>query len=462
MQMRTISTIILGTAFGLSLYAQTYNMEVVLNNGTVQSYPADEISEVRFVADEPQEVFNILTEEYIPDPELRATIKAQVAMGASELTNVQAAAYAGALQFASPYVTNFKGIEYLSSLQAMYADGTMAKSLDVSMLKDLQVLTLNRCKELTELNLGEAVKLRALNIGGTGLTQFDLSVLPESMAFINVESLEYSELDFTRFKDIEEINCAQNALTLLNVTGLSKLNSLVCSTNQLTELDLQGCDRLSNLVATINYDLKSVNVADCNSLANVYLMYTSISEFDPQPIRDTLLELNLGNTKISSIDLSGCYNLTYLALNDTELSGTPDFSDCIALDELRIENTHITALDVSASPNIHELHCYSIPELKEVTMASELFNLYNLNLFDVAVLENFQWGETKILKYASIYMTGLERLDISKMNHDVMYASLTYNDNLREIKVWPDFDINNPPANIQKDDTAEFVYEFTE
>ena len=39
---------------------------------------------------------------------------------------------------------------------------------------------------------------------------------------------------------------------------------------------------------------------------------------------------------------------------------------------------------------------------------------------------------------------------------------LYYNENLRQIKVWSDFDLNNPPTNVFKDDTAEFVYEFTE
>ena len=39
---------------------------------------------------------------------------------------------------------------------------------------------------------------------------------------------------------------------------------------------------------------------------------------------------------------------------------------------------------------------------------------------------------------------------------------LYYNENLRQIKVWSDFDLNNPPTNVFKDDTASYVYEFTE
>ena len=49
--------------------AQTYNMEVSLKNGNKITVAADSVSEVRFVkvTTSPEDVFNILTEEYIPD-----------------------------------------------------------------------------------------------------------------------------------------------------------------------------------------------------------------------------------------------------------------------------------------------------------------------------------------------------------------------------------------------------------
>ena len=454
------SVIAFATVMGAS--AQSYNMEILLKNGSTTTISTEEISEVRFVESAPVEAFNILTEEYIPDSALRDAIKAQVANGSDVLTNVEAAAYNGALELNSPEVFNFKGIEYLTSLQALYGDYTKAQSIDVSMLKDLQVLSLSRCEFLKTLELGNPKKLRALNIGSTQLKQFDLSILPDSMAFINVESLGYATLDFSRFADIEEINCAQNELTSLNVENLPKLNSLVCSTNQLTELNLSGCTNLFNFVATFNTGLVKVNLDGCNKLGKVYLMYTAVTEFDAQPVKSTLEELNLGYTKISEINTSGCTQLTYLAVNDTQLTQAPDLKGCVNLDELRVENTHIPSLDVSDCSVIHEMHCYSIPELKSVTMASDLPNLYNLNLFDVPALTYFEWGKTKILGYANVYMTGLSRIDISKMNPDVRYGMFSYNENMTEIKVWPEFDIENPPSNIEKDANTKFVYEFTE
>ena len=58
-------------------------------------------------------------------------------------------------------------------------------------------------------------------------------------------------------------------------------------------------------------------------------------------------------------------------------------------------------------------------------------------------------------------MTPLKRIDISKVNQDYRNLYLDYNDNLTEIKVWPGFDLENPPTSVQKPANAKFVYEFT-
>lgn len=66
-------------------------------------------------------------------------------------------------------------------------------------------------------------KLQILNIGGSNLKNYDIAILPSTIREINVDGLEYTSLDFTRFPEAEVINCSQNALTELNVAGLSHL-----------------------------------------------------------------------------------------------------------------------------------------------------------------------------------------------------------------------------------------------
>lgn len=444
--------------------SQTYNMEVILNNGTKQVFPADNVSEVRFVVstDDPsQQEFNILTEEYIPDAELRKAIKTQVAEGRETLTNKEAAAYTGGLEFDTPYVSDFKGLEFFTSLTSLRAEGVFATSLDVSMLPNLAELVVKR-SNIAELNLGNPQNLRILDIGSTKLTNFDLSVLPNEMTAIKVDNLGYTALDFTRFTNIEDINVSQNKLTTLNVSGLAKLKNIIFSTNELTEVSFNGCTSLTNVVGTYNLNLTSIDLTGCTSIETFMFMYTALEQVDVTPFASTIKELNLGWTNIKSLNISNCANLTYLAVNNCDISEEIDFSACTNLDELRVESTHIPNIDLTNCPNISVLQCYEIDQLRSLKLASHLPNLYQLNIDNVPLLETFEWGTTEKLQYANIYMTPLKRIDLSGVNTDYMYIYLEYNSNLTEIKVWEGFDLNNPPTNIAKDATAKFVYEFSE
>ncbi|MGN0210114.1 MAG: leucine-rich repeat domain-containing protein [Muribaculaceae bacterium] len=444
--------------------SQTYNMEVILNDGSKQVIPADNVSEVRFVVstDDPsQQEFNILTEEYIPDAGLRKAIKTQVAEGRETLTNKEAAAYTGGLKFDTPYISNFKGLEFFTSLTSLRADGIYATSLDVSMLPNLTELLLNR-SQIKDLNLGNPQNLRILDICNTQLTNFDLSVLPNEMTTIKVDKLGYTSLDFTRFTNIEEITCSQNKLTSLNVSGLANLKNLYFSTNELTEVSLSGCSSLVNVVGTYNLNLTSIDHTGCTSIETFMFMYTALEQVDVTPFAATIRELNLGWTNITSLNISNCSNLTYLAVNNCNISEELDFTACTNLDELRVESTHIPSIDLTNCPNISVLHCYDIDKLCSLKLASHLPNLYQLNVDNVPMLETFEWGTTEKLQYANIYMTPLKRIDLSGVNTDYRYIYLEYNSNLTEIKVWEGFDLDNPPVNIAKDATAKFVYEFSE
>ncbi len=64
----------------------------------------------------------------------------------------------------------------------------------------------------------------------------------------------------TSFRDITYLDCSDNALTELDLTGMSKLKYLDCSGNRLTELDLMHQVALETMDATGNPDLASIYV----------------------------------------------------------------------------------------------------------------------------------------------------------------------------------------------------------
>ena len=453
---------ILTVIAGLTAVAQNYNMEITLSDGTKQYIPADKVSEVRFVTDSetPGQAFNILTEEYIPDGVLRNAIKEQVARGSETLTNVEAAAYTGELILTDNRVQKFTGIEYLISLSSLVAEGVFAKSLDVSKLTNLQLLDINR-SEVEILDLGTPTKLLSLNIGGTKLTQFDLSPLPVCLAQLNVDNLKYESLDLGRFSNLIELSCTQNCLTSLNVAGLTKLNKIIFTTNDLKKVSFAGCSNLEVVAGTYNLELSEVDLTGCKKIKNFMFMYTALESFDAASFASTIEEINLGWTKVNSVNISNCTNLTYLALDNCGMTEEIDFSSCPKLDVLRVDGNEIPNIDLTMCPDIAEIQCSGNNSLKSLKLADRLTTLHQLNIDNVPALETFEWGATEKLQYANIYMTPLKRIDISKVNQDYRNLYLDYNDNLTEIKVWPGFDLENPPTSVQKPANAKFVYEFT-
>ena len=64
---------------------------------------------------------------------------------------------------------------------------------------------------------------------------------------------------------MQELNCAANQLTELNVQGCTALQGLECWSNQLTELDVQGCTALQGVHCYGN-QLTAINVQGCTAL----------------------------------------------------------------------------------------------------------------------------------------------------------------------------------------------------
>lgn len=87
--------------------------------------------------------------------------------------------------------------------------------------------------------------------------------------------------------------------------------------------------------------------------------------------------------------------------------------------------------------------------------------LWNICAFSNPDMTKLDLKNLPSLEYLTCYdLAKLERIDISTINPQAQFY-LTLCPNLKEIKAWPDFDMKNPPANIIKDATAKFVYEFS-
>ena len=106
------------------------------------------------------------------------------------------------------------------------------------------------------------------------------------------------------------------------------------------------------------------------------------------------------------------------------------------------------------------LYCFS----NELT-GLKLSGLSQLSLI-YAYFNNFEYIELEgcsVINMMFVYNNDLKKLDISSCSGDYL-KNFDCEDNycLEEIKVWPSFDIENPPSGYLKPSSAKYVYEFSE
>ncbi|QEK06565.1 leucine-rich repeat domain-containing protein [Treponema phagedenis] len=134
-------------------------------------------------------------------------------------------------------------------------------------------------------------------------------------------------------KDIQGLNCSNNRLTALNVSGCTSLQRLGCSNNQLTALNASGCTSLQVLYCYYN-QLTALNASGCTSLQVLYCSYNQL----------TTLNVN----GCTSLQVLYCYYNQLTALNVSGLT---------SLQHLDCSNNRLTALDVSGCTSLQGLGC---------------------------------------------------------------------------------------------------------
>ena len=455
------SIIFLMTA--ISGAAHNWNMEITLKNGTKQTIPADSVSEVRFVETPHTQAFNILTEQYIPDANLRNYIQKTAANGADSLSNVQAAQYTGSFKLSGLKISSIKGLEFFTHLYGLdMTECTFAK-LDLSAMTGLHILLLNHASNLSSLNIEGLSQLDTLDIGSTKLQGFDLTKLPATLKNLNVTNLGYESIDFSQWPLLEDININMNKLTTLDLSNCKHIKSIDASFNTLTQVNIAGCSNIERFNTTYNSDLAEVDLSSCHNLKYLYLNSTKIENLSLAPFASKLIELCIsGDTVLTSLDLTGCTALTYLECQRTGLSGAMSFSACPKLEVIRCEENKLTSVDVSKCTALREFNCYSMETLTQVNLPEDQSHLTLLNLFEIPNVKTIALGDLSSIKYLSIYYMGVKRLDLSRINRQANSVFVGYDNDLKEIKVWAGFDASHPnPIYVEGAPNAKFVTEFT-
>lgn len=206
----------------------------------------------------------------------------------------------------------------------------------------------------------DVLSLKDLNFRGKGYTITTLSGIEH---FVNLELLHCNSVgltscDLSKNTALKHVDFTSNsALTELNLSANVNLNYVYLgSCTSLTSLNIIGCTNLKTLVLNSCKGLTSVDIPNKADLLTLNYASTKLS-FDLTEYT-SLIDLNLGNTGLTSLDIPEAMKarLQHFGCSSINL-GTLDLSEYPNLTSLNCTNTGISTLDLTQAPNLEVLEC---------------------------------------------------------------------------------------------------------
>ena len=259
-----------------------------------------------------------------------------------------------------------------SQLQYLYCTDNLLESLDVSACSELQKLSCDFSVSVIGYWKQDVVKQEE---DVAGLNEI-IAAQKELGAEVSedLDSTQYAwnkegrltaiewgsmglqgEIDFSAFTALNSLQCYDNRITALDVSGCSMLQVLNCTGNNVEGLDVSNCSVLVELLCSEN-DIPALDVTACPELERLCCDNNEqIASLDVSNC-PMLKELSCAYNQIQSLNLDGCQALQELNCSGNYIASL-NISNCLELRELYCTDNLIESLDVSRNENLTDLEC---------------------------------------------------------------------------------------------------------
>jgi uncharacterized repeat protein (TIGR01451 family) len=184
------------------------------------------------------------------------------------------------------------------------------------------------------------------------------------VGYKNISSLE----GIKAFTKLVSLDCSQNKLTTIDLSGLSNFGELSCSNNLLTTIQSSSFSSLQRITINTNPLLTSINLSNMPGLQNVSCdgnpLLTTLNLSNNTALRTLLAQFN---RNLSNMKLTGCSAL-YLILCYSCKFDSLNLDGLVSLRELWCENNPLKKIDVSKNPKLDLLQFLSCPDLEYVNL----------------------------------------------------------------------------------------------
>ena len=211
-----------------------------------------------------------------------------------------------------------------TNLETLVISDNFITKIDLSHLVNLKKVSIS-CKNLSSLNLPASLKLTELAYWGKTKFPGNLADFP-NLTRLSIRGVE-TPLELSKNPKLKDLDCSYNGLTELDVSVLPDLEKLVCDGNELVSLDLSRNPRLKELECP-NNKLPELDVSALPDLEKLKCKWNAITSLDLSQTTK-LVELDCSNNKLTSLDISRCpaikdvrlgfNNLTEFNFSHTEL-----------------------------------------------------------------------------------------------------------------------------------------------
>ncbi len=197
------------------------------------------------------------------------------------------------------------------------------------------------------------------------------------------------------FTALRVLDCSNNNLTSLNLTGLNNLMSLRCLNNKFVTLTVSGLPKLTTMDASDNTLLTTLRCNN-NILTDLYINRCT-----------QLQEIDCSGNDLTSLDVSQCTLLKVLTCNNNQIQRI-NLDGCTQLETLNCQYNNLTIYTLTGKTKLKNLY---------IDHNEFLYTLYCYN----NALTNFTFSGCNSLQYLDCHGNALTAIPASTCAPELRY-----------------------------------------
>jgi len=421
-----------------------------------------------------------INEQNFPDSNFRAVLETTYDRDHNKILSPEEMSAMEIFNVSGRNITNLQGIKLLPDVKYLHCDNNFALStLDLSGTK-IELVSVSGCNTLKTItaqglqsqrfNVSSAENVEKIDLAGSAIETLSIT-RGNNLASLDVSNCALTRLDCNlTCPNLKYLNCSDNAIS--NTTGelaienCSLLEEIDCSENKLTSLAVPSSVRILDCSENI---LETLSISGNSNLQSLNCSNNQLKQLDVAG-NSELKELSCDNNLLGSLDVSNNFRLEKLDCSNNSLSAL-DVSANTSLKGLSCGNNRLSVLhadhvaDISAGDQYPNPVDFYANQGKRIVYLTDIIGEQDAKRVDGARGGQYDSNQYALLlddgglpSVGYVYDSNINGAGIGEMNVYLNFADrrdYTYDLKIEGgIKVPPSLTGNTTFNTVQKIETA--------